>query len=263
MAEAAKRRRGSRKTNKPIDLEKNADRPQWAGKQEAKEKEDRLRLAKQIPFWREGERPKVGDYLLAYFGFEKRGNSGFFIARIAKINTENFDTQYFVYFFLSKATVKRTFHLLQPIYTWMKSEGKGRNCRPLKDENGNFYDLEKSCVVRFLNKASATKPRSYTKRYKGKEPKKRKRKVQEQKAPPLLAPPKRTAMAAAGPSSATQKREKPGTKGKWMRDFFKQETENDSKQEMEDDSETDDEPEPNEKDLEEKSVREFQKLLLF
>ena len=70
-------------------------------------------------------------------------------------------------------------------------------------------------------------------------------------------------MAAAGPSSATQKREKPGTKGKWMRDFFKQETENDSKQEMEDDSETDDEPEPNEKDLEEKSVREFQKLLLF
>ena len=33
--------------------------------------------------------------------------------------------------------------------------------------------------------------------------------------------------------------------------------------EMEDDSETDDEPEPNEKDLEEKSVREFQKLLLF
>ena len=261
MAEAAKRRRGSRKTNKPIDLEKNADRPQWAGKQEAKEKEDRLRLAKQIPFWREGERPKVGDYLLAYFGFEKRGNSGFFIARIAKINTENFDTQYFVYFFLSKATVKRTFHLLQPIYTWMKSEGKGRNCRPLKDENGNFYDLEKSCVVQFLNKASQPAI-EYKKKYKGKEPKKRKREVQEQKAPPLLAPPKRTAMAAAGPSSATQKREKPGTKGKWMREFF-EETENDSKQEMEDDSETDDEPEPNEKDLEEKSVREFQKLLLF
>jgi len=258
MADAAKRRRG-RKRDKPIDLKENADRPQWAGKQEAKEKEERLRLAKQIPFWREGERPKVGDYLLAYYGFEKRGNSGFFIARIAKINTEKFDTQYFVYFFLSKATVERTFHLLQPIYTWMKSEGKGRNCLSLED-NGNFYDLEKSCVVRFLNKASATKPRSYTKRYKGKEPKKRKREVQEQKAPPLLAPPKRTAMAAAGPSSATQKREKPGPKGKWMREFFKQETEDDSKQEMEDDS---DEPEPNEKELKEQSVREFQKLLLF
>lgn len=261
MAEAAKGRRGSRKTNKPINLEENAKRRQWAGKQEAKEKEDRLRLAKKLHFWREGDRPEVGDFLLAYYPYKRKADSGFFIGKIAYINRENFDTQYFIRFLYTGATIKTPYHWLQPIYTYMKSQRRDKNCgkKLLQDEDGNFYDLEKSCVVQFLNKASQPAI-EYKKKYKGKEPKKRKREVQEQKAPPLLAPPKRTAMAAAGPSSATQKREKPGPKGDWMR-LYKQETENDSKQEMEDDSETDDEPEPNEKELPEESVTEFQKLL--
>ena len=245
MADAAKRR--GRKRNKPIDLEEIAKQRQWAGKEAAKEKEEQFRSALQLPFWREGEQPKVGDYLMAYWPYKRKADSGFFIGKIENINRENFDTQYFIRFLFTDALEQIPFHWLQPIYTYMKSEGNGRNCRTLKDENGNFYDLEKSCVVRFLNKASAT---NYKKTYKGKEPKKRKREVQEQKAPPLLAPPKRTAMAA-GPSS--RQKEKPGPKGDWMRAFFKQETENDS--------ETDSEPEPDEESLPEASV--LKKLLLF
>ena len=216
MADAAKRRRGSRKTNKPINLEENAKRRQWAGKEAAKEKKEQFRSALQLKFWRRGKEPKEGDHLLAYYPYKRKADSGFFIGIIKEIKGEMFD----IFFLYTGAVVPTPYHWLKPIYSWMLTTGKNKNCLSLEDDNGNFYDLEKSCVARFLNKAIKSR---YKLNYKGKEPKKRKREVQEQKAPA----PKRTAMAAAGPSSATQK-EKPGPFGDWMRRFYKQETDSDS-----------------------------------
>ena len=242
--DAVKRRGASRKTKKRIEY--NAKQRQWAGKEAAKEKKEQFRSALQLPFWRRGKQPKVGDYLLAYYPYKKKADSGFFIGKIKEIKGEIFD----ILFLYTRAVVRTPYHWLKPIYTWMMTIGENKNCLSLEG-----YDLEKSCVVRFLAKAMKF---NYKKNYKGKEPKKRKREVQKQKMPAPATPPlpKRIAMAAAGPSSR-QKREKPGPKGDWMRLFYKQETEDDS------DSETDDEPEPNEEELPEESVREFKKLLLF
>tara|TARA_B100001142_G_C14071844_1_gene553872 strand:- start:119 stop:763 length:645 start_codon:yes stop_codon:yes gene_type:complete len=175
MADAAKQRRGSRKTNKPINLEEIAKRRQWAGKEAAKEKEEDFRSALQLPFWRRGEKPKAGDYLLAYYPYKTKKNSGFFIGIIKALPKKEGEMMFDIFFLYTGAVVRTPYHWLKPIYTWMMTVGKNKNCLSLEG-----YDLEKSCVVRFLAKAIKSR---YKKNYNGKEPKKRKREVQKQKMP--------------------------------------------------------------------------------